>query len=304
LSPMLAVNMDILEFASELFVHMGPNEWAWAATMTKYLKARGHEFATEDSLHQRFANALSHYQVLVHLINAEMAKIMDSFCDISLVPSVPSMALTLLPSGALTSPRSSGPPTSSMSSLPSAAPTSAGPPMSLMHWVLYETTPIPFWNYTNAHNSVGLVWDGPSIYLQSRCPLCFWRNHTSRLGVGTIACIDANFQIKRNHDKYWRKGFKGETGARDPEIFLPRMVELSQAELNMMEACVNELWPTMKTHVNSGQKWKATKMMEDDQAVSGKDDAVEPGMNVPNSVLDMCGNSFILADGDCIKASM
>ncbi|KAF9508764.1 hypothetical protein BS47DRAFT_1397478 [Hydnum rufescens UP504] len=44
-------------------------------------------------------------------------------------------------------------------------------------------------------------------------------------------------------------------------------------------------------------------MTEDDQAVPGEDDAVEPGMNVPNSVLDMCGDSFIAADGDHIKAS-
>jgi hypothetical protein len=154
---MLAVNMDVLEFALELFVHMGPNKWALAATMTKYLKARGHKFATADSLHWQFANALSHYQVLVHLINAKMAKITDSFHDILLVPSVPSTSLTSLPSGVLTSPRSSGPPTSSMSSLPSVAPTSAGPPMSSMHQVLDEMTPIPFRNYTNMHNSAGLV---------------------------------------------------------------------------------------------------------------------------------------------------
>ncbi|KAF9508425.1 hypothetical protein BS47DRAFT_1373667 [Hydnum rufescens UP504] len=160
--------------------------------MTKYLKARGHEFATADSLRRRFANALSHYQVLVRLVNAEMAKIIDSF-------------------------------------------------------------------------------HGPSIYLQSRCPLCFGGGHTSGLGVSTIACIDANFQIKRNHDKDRRKGFEGETGARDPKIFSPRTVELSQVELDMMEA--------------------------------REDDAVEPGMNVPNLVLDTCGDSFIAADGDRIKAS-
>ncbi|KAF9509100.1 hypothetical protein BS47DRAFT_1373566 [Hydnum rufescens UP504] len=222
--------MDVLEFASELFVHMGPNEQAWAATMTKYLKACGHEFATVDSLHRRFANALSHYQVLVHLVNAEMVKIIDSFHDPSLVPSVSSTSLTSLPSGAPTSLGSSGPSMPSISSLPSVAPTSAGP---LTYPVLDETTPIPFRNYTNAHNSVGHVQDGPSIYLQSWCPLCFGGSHTSRLGVSTIACIDANFQIKCNCE----------------------------------------------------------------------DDAVEPGMNVPNLVLDMCGNSFIAADGDRIKAS-
>ncbi|KAF9517744.1 hypothetical protein BS47DRAFT_1290672, partial [Hydnum rufescens UP504] len=32
-------------------------------------------------------------------------------------------------------------------------------------------------------------------------------------------------------------------------------------------------------------------------------DAVEPGMNVPNSVLNTCGNSFIAVDGNHIKAS-
>ncbi|KAF9520254.1 hypothetical protein BS47DRAFT_1357485 [Hydnum rufescens UP504] len=44
-------------------------------------------------------------------------------------------------------------------------------------------------------------------------------------------------------------------------------------------------------------------MTEDDRAVPGEDDAVEPGMNVLNSVLDTCGDSFIAADGDHIKAS-
>ncbi|KAF9504092.1 hypothetical protein BS47DRAFT_1374422 [Hydnum rufescens UP504] len=270
--------MDILEFALELFVRMGPNEQAWAATMMKYLKARGHEFATADSLHRRFANALLHYQVLVRLVNAEMAKIIDSFRDPLLVPSVSSTSLTSLPSGAPTSLGSSGPSVPSISSLPSAAPTSAGP---LTYPVLDEMMPIPFQNYTNAHNSVGHVQDGPSIYLQSRCPFCFGGSHTSGLGVSTIACIDANFQIKRNHDKDRQKGFKGKTGARDPEIFSPRMVELSQVELDMMEA----------------------RMMEDDRAVPGEDDAVEPGMNVLNSVLNMCGDSFIAADGNRIKAS-
>jgi CxC1 like cysteine cluster associated with KDZ transposases len=50
LAPTLAVSMDMLEFVSDLFVNMAPNEQAWATTLTKYLKAHGHEFATGDSL--------------------------------------------------------------------------------------------------------------------------------------------------------------------------------------------------------------------------------------------------------------
>ncbi|KAF9505364.1 hypothetical protein BS47DRAFT_1306737 [Hydnum rufescens UP504] len=50
LAPTLAVSLDMLEFVSDLFVNMAPNEQAWAAALTKYLKAHGHEFATGDSL--------------------------------------------------------------------------------------------------------------------------------------------------------------------------------------------------------------------------------------------------------------
>ncbi|KAF9503781.1 hypothetical protein BS47DRAFT_1369276 [Hydnum rufescens UP504] len=99
------------------------------------------------------------------------------------------------------------------------------------------------------------------------------------------------------------RALKAKPELETPEIFSPRMVELSQVELDMMEARVNELRPTTKTCVNLGRKRKATEMTEDDRAVPGEDDAVEPGMNVPNSVLDMCGDSFIAADGDHIKAS-
>ncbi|KAF9511131.1 hypothetical protein BS47DRAFT_1299379 [Hydnum rufescens UP504] len=50
LAPTLAVSLDMLEFVSDLFVNMAPNERAWAAALTKYLKACRHEFSTGDSL--------------------------------------------------------------------------------------------------------------------------------------------------------------------------------------------------------------------------------------------------------------
>lgn len=43
----MAVCMDMLEFVSELFVHVAPNERAWAATLTKYLDSRGYCFSTK-----------------------------------------------------------------------------------------------------------------------------------------------------------------------------------------------------------------------------------------------------------------
>ncbi|KAF9514084.1 hypothetical protein BS47DRAFT_1295481 [Hydnum rufescens UP504] len=49
LFPTLAVSLDMLEFVASLFLHMAPNERAWAMTLVEYLKARGYEFATGDS---------------------------------------------------------------------------------------------------------------------------------------------------------------------------------------------------------------------------------------------------------------
>ncbi|KAF9504456.1 hypothetical protein BS47DRAFT_1277394, partial [Hydnum rufescens UP504] len=75
--PSLAVSLDMLEFVAELFVHVAPNKRAWAATLEKYLNVCGYQFAAKDSLCCRFTNALSHYQMLVHLVDIEISKIVD-----------------------------------------------------------------------------------------------------------------------------------------------------------------------------------------------------------------------------------
>ncbi|KAF9505134.1 hypothetical protein BS47DRAFT_1272863, partial [Hydnum rufescens UP504] len=140
-------------------------------------------------------------------------------------------------------------------------------------------------------------------YLQSRCALCFGGRHATDLQASVIICIDANFQLKHNHDKDRRKGFEGQMGSRDPEIYSPRTVELPQAELDAMAARINEIRLTRRATAGAGRKRKADELVEDDRGEPGDDDAVEPGMNVPNSVLDICGDSFIVADSDRIKAS-
>jgi hypothetical protein len=133
--------MDMLEFVAELFVHVAPNERAWAATLEKYLNARGHRFATKDSLRRRFANALSHYQMLVRLVDVEITKIID---------------LHRLPTAPL-----------------------------LSDCVLDLTTPVNERVSLNARNlnSLSAPRHSPSLYLQSRCPLCFGGNHTEQLSL-------------------------------------------------------------------------------------------------------------------------
>ncbi|KAF9517886.1 hypothetical protein BS47DRAFT_1290429, partial [Hydnum rufescens UP504] len=49
--PALAVSLNMLEFVSTLFVHLAPNETAWADALTSFLARRGHVFEAQDSLH-------------------------------------------------------------------------------------------------------------------------------------------------------------------------------------------------------------------------------------------------------------
>ncbi|KAF9520670.1 hypothetical protein BS47DRAFT_1357464 [Hydnum rufescens UP504] len=77
LFPTLAVSLNMLKFVASLFLHMAPNERAWAVTLVEYLKACGYEFATGDSFWQCFSNALVHYQVLVQLVRAEITRIVQ-----------------------------------------------------------------------------------------------------------------------------------------------------------------------------------------------------------------------------------
>src|SRR5258707_5136804 len=47
--PRMVISIDMLEFVSELFVNMAPNERAWATMLTQYLAAHGHTLQTEVS---------------------------------------------------------------------------------------------------------------------------------------------------------------------------------------------------------------------------------------------------------------
>ncbi|KAF9505549.1 hypothetical protein BS47DRAFT_1259305, partial [Hydnum rufescens UP504] len=59
--PMLAINIDMLEFAAGLFVHLSPNECAWASNLSGFLRKCGYLLHTSDSLQHHFANSLAQY---------------------------------------------------------------------------------------------------------------------------------------------------------------------------------------------------------------------------------------------------
>ncbi|KAF9507058.1 hypothetical protein BS47DRAFT_1423787, partial [Hydnum rufescens UP504] len=272
--PKLAVELDMLEFAAGLFVNLAPNETAWAATLTEFLSTRGYIFTFSDSLRRRFRNALAQYQVLMQVVEAEVSKSVEVARNLALAASV----------------------TLSAQHFKAELPT------------LDESTPLFDRSYLNGQSEDGHVpqlkngeaHQRPSAYLRSRCPLCFGgrppvpQENTPH----AVVCIDANFQQKRNHDKDRRKGHEKEEGMRDPPIFSPHTVQISEANLKEWEANVDAI--RNKLPSNAGSKRKAAEL---DVSAPDTDDKCEPGMPIPNSCADLCGESFIAADSDRVKAS-
>ncbi|KAF9504947.1 hypothetical protein BS47DRAFT_1368427 [Hydnum rufescens UP504] len=151
-------------------------------------------------------------------------------------------------------------------------------------------TPVNECYYSDVQGTVDTVTicDCPSIYLQSRCPLCFGSNNAEIRGlmVDSIVCIDANFQLKRQRDLDRRVG----------------TIELSQEALEAWEQKVRGIQPG-RGEPRAGQKCKAHEAVEREDLQAEEGDKVKRNLNMPNSTYRACGESFIAANGDRIKAS-
>ncbi|KAJ7223017.1 hypothetical protein GGX14DRAFT_352247 [Mycena pura] len=64
--PTLAVDVELLEFVTELFLNLPPNNRALCETLEVFLAARRYKLATRDSLRVRFRNAVQWYSTLLH----------------------------------------------------------------------------------------------------------------------------------------------------------------------------------------------------------------------------------------------
>src|SRR5260370_31561882 len=174
--PGLAVCLVMLEWASTLCLHMALNIWAWTDTTEIMLNCQGYNFQSGNSFCHHFNNALVHYQLLVHLVEAEMKHMTDELCPtidpsksvttfgplsrMAGCPDTSSLVVSLGASGVL-------PGLDSMSLAPVAGLWTPNPKLD-------ETTPIAKWNYSNAHKALKFSVPGlPSDYLHSRCPCCF-----------------------------------------------------------------------------------------------------------------------------------
>lgn len=75
-------------------------------------------------------------------------------------------------------------------------------------------------------------------------------------------------------------------------------MHLDRAFLEQWEAKIASMRPSRAPAKNT-----TGETVEHDNSLPTEEDKLEPGMKVPNSVLNSCGNSFIAADGDRVKAS-
>lgn len=143
-------------------------------------------------------------------------------------------------------------------------------------------------------------------------------------------CIDANFQLKRTRDVDRRSDksnpdFSQRTrktprkqGAKDPELPLPLSREIPRAALEKMKTHMESIRPPRPAKKSTGatskigsnnvpsqrQTTQANEAVESEIAPSGElDDKCEPGIPVPNSVLDTCESNFTAANGERVKAN-
>ncbi|KAF9504988.1 hypothetical protein BS47DRAFT_1255746, partial [Hydnum rufescens UP504] len=137
----------------------------------------------------------------------------------------------------------------------------------------------------------------PSAYLHSRCPLCFGGRPSVPQENTSV-----HSQFVRNHDKDCQKGHEKEEGMRDPPLFSPCTVRVSEADLKDWEVKVEGIQNHQST-TRTGLKRKAGEMVESDLSIADAEDRCEPRLPIPNSCADSCGESFIAADSNRVKAS-
>lgn len=158
---------------------------------------------------------------------------------------------------------------------PSPTPTSDLPDLTTEHVEELSRTANATSYFASEESCLPVNDEAPSLYLQSRCFLCHPAkpSRASEDSFHGIYCLDACFQQVR---------LRG-AGGSDPELDSPRTYFLSAEDV------AKARW-----HVEKRRKAKP----DDSRDVENLDveDRVEPGLEIPTSVLDDCEKSFKAAD--------
>ncbi|KAJ7710781.1 hypothetical protein B0H17DRAFT_1155465 [Mycena rosella] len=284
-NPSLAVDVQVLDFVSRLFVNLPPNNTAF-----------WYKLKTKDTLRVRFGNTLEWYISLQQATKERMDQLLDRARDIERAQDETeddneaerSAMPTLTPT-----------PSTSRPSTPQTLPPAASMPVGR------PVPPAPVRGKQSRRATVKEVEDEdeddedestppsnpfpeppprtrPSKYLISRCPACFGGLvHDPTQIVDIDVCADACFTQKRR-----RKG------ARDPPRSHPNSVFVPEPTADQMGAHVDEVRPAR------GRPAKQARTEEEEDSYEG------PNLKVPRSVLNECESSFKAADEKREKASM
>ncbi|KAF7967752.1 hypothetical protein HWV62_33227 [Athelia sp. TMB] len=264
-----------------------------------------------DNLRRRFSNAYRWYTALLDSAQTHVQGVIEEFRESILSASRPDPSTVLPPSSPPASPPSSPgfprtclseppSPDSSRPESPSTSPTPTSDHLSSASFpelsLLLDSeqtsptdrssssTPPPHINSETAPRRTR-----PSEHLRRCCGMCFGGTHKythdPKALVDIIVSIDACFTQKRNKNTR-------NPHYRDAARTHSNTVFLSDADVKSMETYVNDIRARPPSPIPS-----ATPRGGDGE------DYVEAGMQVPASVLDECGSSFVAADEKREKAS-
>ncbi|KAJ7700448.1 hypothetical protein B0H17DRAFT_1128860 [Mycena rosella] len=263
-NPSLAVNLQVLDFVSRLFVNLPPNNTAFCNTLESFLSSRGYKLATkiQDTLRVCFGNALQWYITLQHATNDAMEQLLKTARTISsnshsVSPVTPPLPAT--PTGRPV------PPAPSRPKRRRRAADAADASEEEEEEEEEEEPPSNPFPEPPTHTR-------PTDYLIGRCPACFGGLvHDPTQLVDVQVCVDACFTQKRRR-----------RGARDPPRTHPNSVFVQEATADQM---------------GRSAKKARTQAEEEDDKYEGA------SLKVPRSFLNECESSFKAADDKREKAS-
>ena len=111
-----------------------------------------------------------------------------------------------------------------------------------------------------------------------------------KIRVDFIVCLDACFKQKSRK----AQGKEAPAPRKHPDTAF-----VSSEDVKAMEDVVNEIRPEPKSSLKGKKSQDSSLQPQKDE----NPDLCEPGLKVPNSVLNMCGDSFTAADEKRVKAS-
>ena len=282
-APTLAVDLSVLDFVRELFLRVAPNTSAWCETLECFLATRRYKLTTRVIYFQFISIGLCTYVTS-----------RTHFDTDSEIPCCGTPALSVPPCNI---------PKILLKTVGGFCQVNQKVWPDILHQLFYSPGhPGSSNSSASSHTNSRLR---PSEYLRRRCPLCYggvyvhdssavyvtifynsilsahWFNYPWVTSADFLNCVDACFTHKRLK-------MNGQSDRWDPPHHHPDTVFMADDDVKAMEAFVE----SCRSHAPPQP-----------QPQSDSADYLEPGMQIPASILNDCRDSFVAADEKRQKAS-